>query len=193
MSVCRVIIVFGLYCCMLLILSCNSMSNNSDSKIRPNSDSMVPEYTSPKIVDSSTIVIPRINMINKDIIEKLQHDIIPFLKNNAYTPEKRMLRMDLFIYDENRMMSFGTQPLHIIRLERAEYILGYFYLNGYHVLVYDRICLSSIERKKLFVPTSQSIKMKIIDGVLSGPDGPSWIYELNDSLQPIPYQIKESW
>lgn len=179
-------------CCVLLVLSCNNgISKRHDNKIKSHTDSIM-EYTVIKTSDSSTISIPMVHMINNSISEELHQTIIPFLNNNDYPPKEYMITINFYTFDM-RMMSISRLPFHKIRRENAECILGCFNIDGYDILIYDKIGFSSIERKKLLAPTSQTIKMRIIDGVLSGTDGPSWVYVLNDSLQLRPYEKNEYW
>ena len=190
------ILAFTLLC--LCFCSCSNSDSKrdvelkNDNTIKSHTDSIVEEYMGISISDSSTISIPMVHMINNSISEELHQTIIPFLNNNDYPPKKYMIKINFCTFDM-RMMSISRLPFHKIRRENAECILGCFNIDGYDILIYDKIGFSSIERKKLLAPTSQTIKMRIIDGVLSGTDGPSWVYVLNDSLQLTPYEKNENW
>jgi hypothetical protein len=189
------ILAFTLLC--LCFCSCSNSDSKrdvelkNDNTIKSHTDSIVEEYMGISISDSSTIFIPKVHLINNCISEELHQTIIPFLNNN-YPPKEYMIIINFYTSDV-RMMSISRLPFHKIRREKVQCILGCCNIDGYDILIYDKIGFSSIERKKLLAPTSQTIKMRIIDGVLSGTDGPSWVYVLNDSLQLTPYEKNENW
>lgn len=188
--------IIGLYLSGLVILfgGChNSVSENENKPVTDRVTDVVLDFDT-VTVDSPYVYIPKVNLISDEIQKELQNRIVAFFRKNNYDPKKRMIDMHFSYQYNHALLGIKYTIYHRIAKEEVEHILGCFTIEGYDVIVFDKIPLTPDDKRKLFTPLQQSIKMDIdYDGTTCMKDGASWLYALNDSLQPIPFIFHEQW
>ncbi len=188
--------IIGLYLYGLVILNSgchNSVSKNENIPVTDEVTDVALNYNA-VMVDSPYIYIPKVNLISDELQKELQNRIVVFFRRNNYDPKNRMIVMYLFNKYNHALLEIGDSYYHEIDFEDVAHIFGCFSIEEYDVIVFDKIPLTPDDKRKLFTPLQQYIKMDInYDEMIYRKDGPSWLYALNDSLQPIPFLFHEEW